>query len=1306
MVKRYYKYGAGLLLVLTLALAAGAWWLLATTGGARWLVRQAPAALTVQQVEGRLCGPLRLVGIEASGPTGALAIEQLQITWQPAALLRGKLLVSELSAAGLTLTSSPSSPQTAADKPAGPWLWPELPGWLRWLQAEIQQLGLQRLSWQRPGQPPLTLEQLAGRLKWTGSRLEVRELTLSDPAGELVASLEARWGQPLLRLTMNAQLKDVAGAPAGFDLTLELQPANDREGFAGEVRLAANSAPSGALELAAQLELDSQGVSMRTLQLRPVGAKGRVDGELSLGWATDPLQVAADLVVAELDLAPFAGQVTDLSGTLQLTGSIDDYRGEFALTNRADDWQALRLTSGFAGNRQQLTLTQLDAGLLKGQLQGEMTAAWQPELRVAGQFSGHNLDPSAYHGDWPGTVNLEIAGSWRRPVDQPMELAVKGRLLDSLLRGYPLRGRIDASLQGNELELAALELQGQGVSLEAQGTLRKRVDFQARVEDLATLVPQASGVLNSSGWLRWRDRQLTGAVQGNGGGINFHDLQVKSVSFAASQRTAQGAGELSLQVEQFQRAGLPPIDGRLQASGTADKHQASATLRLAPDTAIELRVAGAYQQERWQGTVQQLVLQDKAGPWRLLQPVAVALSAQALQFDRLQLQGPGAEELTADADLQLQPFSGQLHAQWQDINLARANPWLAAIQLSGQASGQAALRWHAGAAPDLSARLDLHGRLVQDRLSVGLQRVTAELDWNRSGLTGKGLVELDQGGRLEGACHSAAPAAAQLPDSGQWQLNWQALDLGRLQIFLPAGLTAEGRLAGEARGSWASGGVLTATGSAAVEGGRLVGVLAESQISLLLKTGRFDWDWQDRYLQGEVSLVLEEYGRLAGRFNLPLSARLPLAFDPQGPLNASLAGQMRETGLIPALFPGVLQETRGQVEIDLTATGQWQKPLLRGRLQLVDAGAYVPSAGIELRDIVLDAELAGDEVRLTNLALQSGTGSLHGQGVLRLANWRPVSYQATLEGEGVQLVNLPELQLLVTPRLSLQGTPAGMTVSGTVTVPEMLLRGVEQSALVNPSEDVIIVGQELPAEPLERFALKANIGLLLGEHVLLQARGLDARLTGGLDLTIAGLDQMRAKGLITVAEGSFNAHGAKLDIQRGQVLFNGPVEAPTLDILAIRTVRKVKAGVRVTGTPQAPNITLYSEPAMPDSDRLAYIVLGRPFARNSGEADMMMTAAGVMLSEGESVVLQDRLKRQLGLDALGFEAGDDEGDVAASMLTIGKYLSPNLYVSIGQSLFTETSEFRMRYSLGENWEVESTTGTESGVDLFYKIEFR
>ncbi len=1311
MVKRYWKYAAGALLVLVLGLATGAaWWLLATNGGARWLVgtlvRQMPGTVAVQQVEGRLWGRLRLTGIEARGTEGSLAIEQLEMRWQPAVLLRGKLLVTRLEAEGLSISGGPESPRAEAPKPPQAWRWPELPGWLRRARAEIRELRLSRLRWERPTREPLTLDRVTGRVKWTGSRLDVSRFTVLGPPGELTATLEARWRRPLVRLKVNARLGDVAGKPARMDLALELQPAAGREGFSGDIRFSADSAPSGELNLSGRLQLDSRAAALSGLELRQAGDRGRVSGDLRFGWAADPLELEADLHLSHLDLARFAGQATDLDGTIRFSGSIDDYRGRFALTNRADDWRAVRLAGDFAGNRRQAVFSQLDAGLLKGRLQGELTVAWQPELMVEGELSGRNLDPSLYHVDWPGTINLEAAGHWRRPEGRPMELAVKGRLLDSQLRGHLLRGRVDGRLLGSELELAALELQGEGVSVTASGIVSRRVDFQARVKDLAVLFPSAEGALQGSGWLRWRDRQLGGAVQGSGRKLRYRDLAAKGVGFSARRLLDKGQADLSLEVGQFQTAGLPPLDGRLQASGTPESHRASAALKLAGDAAVELELAGGYREECWQGTVQRLVLQDKTGPWRLVRPVPVTLSARVAQFEGLALLGTGSEELEADADLKLQPLSGQAAAQWRDINLARVNPWLPAVQFSGRAGGRAVFKQPAGGAPELSARIELSGRVVQERLSVGLQRVVAELDWNRGGLRGEGLVELVEGGRLEARCDSSDPPAPQLPGRGRWQLTWSAVDLKSLQIFLPDGMTAEGRLAGEASGTWAPESAFTAAGKASVAGGRLEGALAEGRIALLLNTAELDWDWRDRHLRGNASLVLEEYGRLDGRFGLPLAARLPIAFDPQGTLSGSLTGRVRETGLVTVLFPGVLQETRGRLELDLRASGQWRQPVFQGRLQLAEAGAYVPSAGIELRDVAAEAGLNGDRVRLTFFSLHSGPGSLNGRGEIRLENWRVVDYQATIEGERFQLVNLPELQLQVAPRLSVQGTTRRLKVTGRVTVPEMLLRGVEQSGVVNPSEDVVIVGRELPEEPKDRFALEADIALVLGDHVLVKAKGLDARLAGQLDLKVSGPDEVRASGRIAVAEGNFSAYGAKLDIQRGQMLFSGPVEEPTLDILAIRTVRKVKAGVRVTGTPQEPIITLYSEPAMSDSDRLAYIVLGRPLARNSGEADLMMTAAGALLSEGESVVLQDKLKRQLGLDVLGFEAGDDQGDVATSMLTVGKYLSPNLYVGFGQSLFEETSEFRMRYTLGEHWEVESKTGTESGVDLYYKIEFR
>lgn len=125
---------------------------------------------------------------------------------------------------------------------------------------------------------------------------------------------------------------------------------------------------------------------------------------------------------------------------------------------------------------------------------------------------------------------------------------------------------------------------------------------------------------------------------------------------------------------------------------------------------------------------------------------------------------------------------------------------------------------------------------------------------------------------------------------------------------------------------------------------------------------------------------------------------------------------------------------------------------------------------------------------------------------------------------------------------------------------------------------------------------------------------------------------------------------------------------------------------------------------MPDTDVLSYIVLGRPMGAGQGQVDALMLAAGALLSQGESAALQDRLRRRLGIDV--FEVHGGEGEIEAAMVTIGKYLTPDLYISFGQSLFGETNVARMRYSITERWQIESQVGEVSGADLFYRLEFR
>src|SRR5690606_27819896 len=100
------------------------------------------------------------------------------------------------------------------------------------------------------------------------------------------------------------------------------------------------------------------------------------------------------------------------------------------------------------------------------------------------------LDLAQITLDWPGELNFSLSASAALPPDG-IRAEVNGRLHDSRLRGHPLTGAIEASLQGEDLQIAELTLQGEGIDLFAVGRLRERIDFHARVARLEGLIPRA-----------------------------------------------------------------------------------------------------------------------------------------------------------------------------------------------------------------------------------------------------------------------------------------------------------------------------------------------------------------------------------------------------------------------------------------------------------------------------------------------------------------------------------------------------------------------------------------------------------------------------------------------------------------------------------------------------------------------------------------------------------------------------------------------------------------------------------------------
>jgi translocation and assembly module TamB len=270
---------------------------------------------------------------------------------------------------------------------------------------------------------------------------------------------------------------------------------------------------------------------------------------------------------------------------------------------------------------------------------------------------------------------------------------------------------------------------------------------------------------------------------------------------------------------------------------------------------------------------------------------------------------------------------------------------------------------------------------------------------------------------------------------------------------------------------------------------------------------------------------------------------------------------------------------------------------------------------------------------------------------------------------------------------------------------EITLPGTDAPTL---SSDVVVLGSEGDTGTKKsHFAADMDLDLDLGEQFRMKGRGLDARLAGAVKVRAKTGAPPTASGSIRVAQGSYSAYGHQLAIDRGILNFAGPLDNPGLDIVALRKQQAVEAGVAIRGTALAPQISLVSNPPVPDSEKLSWLVLGHGMeGANRNDLGLLQTAAGVLLARGESVTLQNRIASTTGLDEISLGGGSGGSGLESAVLTLGKRLSSRAYLTVEQGLGASMRLVKISYALTPRVSVRAETGSDSAVDVFYTFSFK
>ncbi|MCL4185314.1 MAG: translocation/assembly module TamB domain-containing protein, partial [Burkholderiaceae bacterium] len=1114
------------LAALLLASAVALWWAGQTTWFVRWALGQAVAAsdgaLEIGRVRGTLAGGFGIEWLRWRDGAREVDLRELWIVWRPIYLLQGTLRMARIEIASASVRL-PGQDEGPADLPESL----RLPVDLR-----LDALGVGRLRVETAGAEPLELERLglAGRYRAGAYRIE--HLSVRSP----------RWGE--------ATLEGVLGdrAPFALEVVGRLSPRLEGWGALPQIGVLADGSVED-FEVVAQALAPAGAAAPSESQLpRPVwiGLEARVRPFAP----TRPERLAPvelsfhDVEPAQLGMADAPRARISGSATIRLED--DGVSGQLALRNtlpgpadqRAIPVSAVETSFGWAGSR--LTLGDLRLALAgDGSLAGEVAIDFARRLELPGhvlpaptlRLALRDIDLSRL---WSALEPTKLQGEASADVS-----AFGLELSDARRQGIAAsaRGRVE----GTRLRVERAQLSTSAGTLSARGATSLaapwRIDLSGEFRDLdparvAAVQAALAGAPASAGsgpvpsWLSKFPGSLSGhwAAQGVAWPEPLLDVRIVVERGQVAGQPLRVNGRARVSPERIADAALEVVHGDLQASahgsfGHADD-RLRFSLRAGSLARLDARLDGALSASGelaggWSG------LAGAAGAGAAPVPLGIVADVEARRLRwvdalrvgaltaRIELPDLGAGRVLLRADA----ATVQLQDRQLERVRVRADGELGAHALAVEVSGR-----------DLAGRAAVHGGLSQ-------------APWRWEGRLDELVLDAPVPVRLE----SPAPLAA---DEHGAALGEATLHVDDGVLRIAAASWRDGRL--ETRGE-ASG--LPVARWTERFGGRpmLAGVEGELQDVRL----HAQWDLAASTPQspsGRLALRLDTGDALEGR------GEATLAFD-EGRVDGSLDVRIPTLAFANRLI-GPEWAVAGRLRFAGTVSGTVTQPRLQGALTGRNLSLLQRALGWRLTGGTLSARFDGDRLDLELLRLESGGGAIMMAGQLLLDGMHG---GFTLRAERLPVPIGPGQRVVVSGNTGVQSSGTHFEWKGTIRADEGLieLRGGEAPRL---PDDVVIAGangnDRTPAAAgagdATGFRIGADLDLDLGEKLRVRGSGVDVVLAGVLNLRGTLPAAPRAFGTVRVRTGTYSAYGQTLEITRGQVVFNGPLDNPVLDIVAMR----------------------------------------------------------------------------------------------------------------------------------------------------------
>ena len=1333
--RRIVRAAAALPLALA-GLAGAAWWWAGTetslaqtlTQAQRWLPEG--HTLETQDITGSLLRGGQIGWLRWSSPSLSIELHQARLAWNLAGLVHRQLALGPVEVQRLTIAPQADHAEPATPTPAPP--------------ASLQ-LPLH-----------IALPFLVHEVEWTGATtVQAQHLEgqyTFNGAHHQLSLHHLRWAQGVyaLQAQLEAQAPMALAAELTGAVTMPLPGQGKPQSIQARARLQGTlGSTQAALELTASAQPDGVGPGPANQSMPQATLQATFSP-----WRVQPL-VQGSATLQSIDLSALWPQAprTQLEGQIHAhpgagDGPTNTWDLSIDLRNRQPGpWDApqlplalLRAEARWDGQHWTISRAQarVDEAGSRGALEARLR--YTPGTHaLSGEMQLRQLIPSALHRAWAsaplhgqlkahteeapgGTVAVPFELDIRSPAGLPaasaqaaphpmaiQQLQARGRWISHPDKpGRPMRLELaTAQIQAWQAHAQARNLQA---DWEADGSRPLRIQGQ-----LEARAPGTTLQVEGHAQPRAGEGQLQTKVV-DAQALHRWLLQLPGMAphWPIPLRKAQVQGALDLQLQwRGGWEGLPWPASPRAASGRLSPLTLHAALQaprldyVAPDTPpVQVRNA------RW-------TLEGSLAKAQLSTEGSITTAPGRAQW---QARAEGGWMAPQQAQWQIQELQGQFWAQ------GASAPWIATLTapVTTQVSLGTAAQWQLGAGA-LRLTAPLPGQATLRWEPTRVQSSPQGTPWvqSRGELLGLPLAWLNA---LPIQPANEAPLLQRMGITtdlllrGQWSMEAQPQWRARISLQRASGdLRLLDRMAAPATSA------SSASSVAGVED-------AELALELDATDARARLHWKS-----------QRAGVIEARLDTRWSPDGPTPWPADAPLAGTLRAQMPDVGVWSALAPPGWR-VKGTLNADATLSGTRQAPRWNGTLAANEMAIRSVLDGVDLQGGTLQATLAGNEIVVTELRLQGGKGSKARIPGLSGNRTPPPSDGGELTATGrIRWVNEPppaaaghalhmELRAKARALQVLARADRQVSVSGQVQAVlnqgKLALTGqlkADRATILLPDESAPTLGPDvvltsaakrkaeaqaqntakgIPASGRPAIPPDLAIALDLGPDFALQGHGITTRLTGTLALRNAAMPGALplVTGEIQTEQGRYRAWGQDLHVETGLIRFNGPYNNPSLDILALRPNITVRAGVQVTGSALAPRVKLYSDPDLPDAEKLSWVVLGRAATAGGAEAAVLQQAAWTLLgNRGQDT--SARLAQRLGLDEIGFRGAATGSDANSAALTVGKRLSQDMYLSYERSLSGTLGTLYIFYDLSRRLTLRGQTGATSALDVIYTVRY-